>query len=228
MSEQHNVVGVVCKNKKLVKDTELEHICNKRHIPLLENEEMYEMLEKNELPEIDLAISNTYGRLIKKPLLAWVKGNCINLHGAILPQYKGLFTYNHGLLNQEKEWGVSAHYVNEKFDEGDIIAIDRFPICADEITIKELEEKTQETAYLLTLKLIEEWERIGPLPGVAQESEGTYYSKEDFEKAKEVLITDSAETVIRKIHAFWCPPYEGAYITIGGKHFQLMTGREQE
>lgn len=228
LAQKHHIVGVVCKKIGMVEGTELEQICREGHIRLIENDEMYEMLSQNKLPKIDLAISNTYGRLIRQPLLEWVKGNCINLHGAVLPEYKGLYTYNHGLLNDEKEWGATAHYVNERFDEGNIIETEKFPICADEISVMELEEKTQEAAYRLTLKLVAEWEKRGPLPGIPQQQRGTYYSKEDFERAKEIFITDSAETVSRKIHAFWCPPYEGAYITIEGNRFQLMTSREQE
>ncbi len=220
--EKHQVIYVVCKNIDLVKDTELWDICLKNHIQIIDNAKMYRLLEENKMPKIDLAISNTYGRLIKAPLLKWVNGNCINFHGAILPEYKGLFTYNHGILNGEKEWGVTAHYVNEKFDEGNIISIRRFEILPDEISVQELEEKTQKEAYELTKEIVDMWEKEGPLRGVPQSGKGNYYSREDFEKRKEVLITDTSETVKRKIHAFWCPPYEGAYIKIDGIHFQLL------
>ncbi len=218
----HNIIAVVSKNKEVVKNTELEKICFLENIPLLDNDEMYRMIEEKKMPLVDLAISNTFGRLIRKPLLEWTQGNCINLHGAILPDYKGLFPYNHGLLNGEKEWGVTAHYVNEKFDQGDIIKIKKFPICAEKISVKELEEQTQRVAYELTMEIVKMWKEEGPLPAQKQEKGGRYYSREDFERAKEVYITDSAELVQRKIHAFWCPPYEGAYIKIGEEHFQLL------
>lgn len=222
LAEHHNVVGVVCKNIQLISGTEMENICFFYHIPIFENDEIYKMVSEKRMPKIDLAISNTYGRLIQRPLLDWVKGNCINLHGAILPQYKGLFTYNHGLLNGEKEWGVTAHYVNEKFDEGNIISIKRFSIVPELISVRELEERTQEAAYELTKVILEKWEKEGPLKGTPQEETGRYYSLEDFEKTKRVYFTDSAELVERKIHAFWCPPYEGAYVEIGGSHFPLL------
>lgn len=220
--EHHNVVGVVCKDINSIYGTEMENICFSFHIPILENDELYKMILENGMPRIDLAVSNTYGRLIKRPLLDWVEGNCINLHGAILPQYKGLFNYNHGLLNGEREWGVTAHYVNEKFDEGNIIAVKRFDIVPEQISVHELEERTQKAAYELTKEILERWEKEGPPKGMPQEKIGRYYSKEDFEKAKKVFFTDSAELVKRKIHAFWCPPYEGAYVEIGGTRFPLM------
>ena len=196
-------------------------------IRVIENGELYDLLEKEELPTIDLVISNSFGRLIKKPLLDWVNGNCINFHGAILPDYKGLFAYNHGILNMETEWGVTVHYVNERFDEGDIIKIRKFTICPEQITVKELEEQTQKVAYKLALEVIDQW-KDGPLQGRKQPSGGKYYNSEDFENIKRVDVNDSAELVKRKIRACWCPPYEGAYVEIGGCRFQLLLERGRD
>lgn len=67
----HNIIAVVSKNKEVVKNTELEKICFLENIPLLDNDEMYRMIEEKKMPLVDLAISNTFGRLIRKPLLEW-------------------------------------------------------------------------------------------------------------------------------------------------------------
>ena len=221
MIREHTVVGVVCKNMQIMHGTKMEQICIENQIDLYDNEQLYRKIEQNTLPDIDLAVSNTFGRLIKPSFISCVNGNCINLHGAVLPDYKGLFTYNHGLMNEEKEWGVTAHYVNEKFDEGEIIEIKKFPINAKEISVQELEEETQKIAYELTVDLLGRWKTEGRLPSYPQPVGGRYYSREDFETAKKILLTDSADEVTKKVHAFWCPPYEGAYIEIDGVHFQL-------
>lgn len=225
--KNHEVVGIVCKKRAVIEETQMEKMCLDHKIEIFENDEVYQKIENGSMPYADLAISNTYGRLIKKPLLDWVNGNCINFHGAVLPEYRGLFAYNHGLLNGEKEWGVTVHYVNEKFDEGNIIAVEKFNICPEKISVTELEEKTQKTAYELTVKILEKWEKEGPLLSQPQQTGGRYYSREDFEKEKKVVITDTAAMVKKKIHAFWCPPYEGAYIEIDGEHFQLLPVEEK-
>lgn len=221
MLRKHTVVGVVCKSWQILHGTEMEQICIKNGIDIYDNEDLYHRIEEKTMPDIDFAISNTFGRLIKPSFISYVKGNCINLHGAILPDYKGLFAYNHGLMNEETQWGVTAHYVNERFDEGEIIEIKKFPINPREIFVQELEEETQKKAYELTIDLIERWEKNGRLPSYPQPSGGRYYSRADFETAKKISMTDSADDVLRKIHAFWCPPYEGAYIEIDGTRFQL-------
>lgn len=225
--EHHTVVGVVCKKREVLTGTPMESMCRNYGIDIFENDEVYQMIEQGKMPRVDLAISNTYGRLIRKELIEWTGGNCINFHGAILPEYKGLYVYNHGLFNGEKEWGVTVHYVNEKFDEGNIIQVERFPIIADKISVKELERETQKAAYKLTIQIVEEWEKKGALPSIPQNGNGNYYSRADFEKAKKVNLTDTADIVKKKIHAFWCPPYEGAYIEIDGEHFQLLPLEEK-
>lgn len=219
---EHTVVAVVCKNREILSGTEMEEICLNENIPVIGNDEMYGMLDKGIMPEADLAVSNTYGRLIKKTLLDFLNGNCINIHGAVLPAYKGVMAYNFGILNREKEWGVTAHFVNEKFDQGDIIKIDRFPINPETITVMELERMSQEASYKLALEIIRHWDKEGKPAGIPQEKTGKYYSREDFEKAKRIDINSSAEEIERKIRAFYCPPYEGAYIEIDGKHFQVL------
>ncbi len=216
-------VTVVCKDYNSFSGTEMELFCKENRIKFLDNEDLYKALSENLLPQYDLAISNTYGKLIKKELISWTDGKIINLHGAILPDYKGAFTYNWGIYNLEKEWGATAHYVNESFDEGDIIEISRFGIDPSAITINQLEELTQEAAYYLSLKLIKAF-RSGERPDAKkQNNDGRYYSRKDFEELKHISITDSEDVIKKKIHSCWCPPYEGAYIEIGGIRYFLMT-----
>lgn len=227
MIQRYNVVGLVCKTREILYHTEMEEICAENRIRIYDSDELYRELEEGVLPHIDLAISNTYGRLIRPSFIEYVHGNCINLHGAVLPDYRGPFPYNYGILNREREWGVTAHYVNERFDEGEIIRVGRFPIDPDRISVAELIEQTQKTAYELTIDLLESWERDGRPASYAQPAGGRYYSRADFEADKRVLATDSAQEVIQKIRAFWCPPYEGAYVEIDGVHFQLCLPEEK-
>ena len=53
---------------------------------------------------------------------------CLNFHPAPLPDMRGLGGYNVAILEDFEEWGVSAHFVDEEFDTGDLVRVDRFPI----------------------------------------------------------------------------------------------------
>lgn len=215
-------VSVICKDYISFAGTEMENICKKHGIQIYDNNAVYEALNARTFPHFDFAISNNYGRLIKKPLIDWMGGNIINLHGAVLPKYKGAFTYNWGLFNLETEWGVTAHYINEKFDEGDIISISKFSIDPQSISVSELEQKTQETAYYLTLDILHKVRNETYLDRYPQRGEGHYYSRNDFEELKRIKVTDSSEIIERKIHSCWCPPYEGAYLEVGNVRYYLL------
>lgn len=217
----HEVV-VACKDYDSFVGTDMEEFCVKNNLKYFDYNDMYTELDRGLFDGFDLAISNNYGRLIRSELINKLNGNIINFHGAILPKYKGAFTYNWGLFNNEKEWGVTAHYVNERFDEGNIIRILKFEIDPENISLKELEEKTQKAAYVLSVSLIEELERGEVLIGTPQEGEGNYYSRADFERLKQINSSDKADIVDRKIHACWFPPYEGAYIMIDNRKYEVL------
>lgn len=220
--ERGHTVMVVCKNSSDFEGSQMAEWCTQNNIPFFSNDDVYKKLYAGQLPEFDLGISNTFGRLIRKELIDYLRGRIINLHGAILPDYKGMFTYNWGIYYGETEWGVTAHYVNENFDEGDIIQIRRFAINPETITVKELEEQTQNNAYFLTMELIDCFSK-GEIPAaVPQKLGGHYYSRQDFEKLKQILPEDSAQIIQRKIRACWCPPYEGAYLERDGVRFQFV------
>ncbi|MCK4394326.1 hypothetical protein KAX17_15605 [Candidatus Bipolaricaulota bacterium] len=76
----------------------------------------------------DLIIVNSYSMLIRPEILAIPRFGSVNIHGALLPQYRGSNPIQWALLNNETETGVTMHYMTAKFDAGDIIAQRRVPI----------------------------------------------------------------------------------------------------
>lgn len=221
LCEKGHTVSVVCKTLADFADTKMGKWCREQNIPVYDNVSLYEDLKAGKLPRFELGISNTFGRLIKKPIIDHVQGKIFNVHCAPLPEYKGMFAYNWGIFNQEKEWGVTVHYVNEKFDEGDIIELVRFPVDPNTITVKALEHQSQQVGAEVTLRLVERFASGEDVAGVPQQSGGHYYSREDFETLKRVSLQESAETIAKKIQACYCPPYEGAYFERDGKRFYL-------
>lgn len=217
----HHIV-VVCKDYDSFRNTQMEAFCVRQGIQFFDDNDLYKELRDDKLDKFDIAISNTYGRLIHRELIEWLNGNIINLHCAILPVYKGTFVYNWGLYNRETEWGVTAHYINEKFDEGDIIKIEKFQIDPMQ-SVAELERKSQEVAYKLTLDLLDDFMQGRKPESRPQETGGNYYSRKCFERLKRIEPGDSGEEIEKKYHACWCPPYEGAYIEVCGKKYMIIS-----
>ncbi|MHA4896517.1 methionyl-tRNA formyltransferase [Pedobacter sp. PWIIR3] len=77
----------------------------------------------------------------------------INLHGSLLPQYRGAAPINHAIINGEKESGVTTFFLKHEIDTGDIILSDKVDIADDE-TAGELHDKLMELGARLIVKTV--------------------------------------------------------------------------
>ena len=107
-----------------------------------QGEFLIELCEKHQIDYIVLA---GYLRLIPGDFIEAFSEGIINLHPSLLPNYggKGMYgrnVHNAVLENKEKESGITVHFVNQKFDEGRIIAQFRCPISSTD-TVQDLEGK---------------------------------------------------------------------------------------
>lgn len=69
----------------------------------------------------DLFVSMSFNQIFKKQIINLTKYKIINCHAGKLPFYRGRNILNWALINDEKKFGITVHYVNEKIDCGDII-----------------------------------------------------------------------------------------------------------
>ena len=81
----------------------------------------------------ELGISASYSHILSKEILDIPSKGCVNLHGSLLPRYRGPHTLNWQIINGERESGVTLHYVDEGVDTGDIIDQEPFTIRDDDI-----------------------------------------------------------------------------------------------
>ena len=103
-----------------------------------------EIIKKNKISLICLA---GYMKIISKKFIREFRKKIINVHPSLLPNYKGLDTYNRVLKNKEKKTGCTIHFINEKLDDGKIINKKFFFINKDE-NLKTLKIKTQKLERL--------------------------------------------------------------------------------
>lgn len=175
------------------------------------------------IEKIDLIISYLFWQKIKQPLLSVPKLGAINFHPAPLPDYKGLGGYNAAILNGNSTYGVTAHFMNEDIDGGDIIKVRRFRIDKENETALSLEKKSQIEMFELFKETIQLIELNKHRDNVIEQkkADGIYINRDRFEEMKVIKHNDSNEMIARKIRAFWYPPYEGAKIKIGDQYYTL-------
>ena len=96
----------------------------------------------------DLILVNSYSMRLGAELLDLPRLGCVNVHGGLLPEYRGSNPIQWALLNDEVETGVTMHYMTEGFDQGDIIARERVAICFED-TWLDVRERLQRAAERL-------------------------------------------------------------------------------
>lgn len=168
--------------------------------------------------DVDVVVSFLYWRLIREPLISLGRIGCLNFHPAPLPDFRGLGGYNVAVLEGLREWGVSCHFVDETFDTGDLVQVERFPIDPDAHTAFSLDLETGEHLVGLFGRVVDRLLAGEELPRAPQ-GPGRYVSREDFEALQVVRPGDDLH---RKLRAFWYPPHPGAVLEVDGRRLTLV------
>jgi methionyl-tRNA formyltransferase len=123
----------------------------------------------------DLVISIYLNQLIRRELIELPRLGCLNIHPALLPRNRGLFPYFWAMANGDQETGVTLHWVDERFDTGDLLLQEVLPIDPDE-TMTSLQYKSAQVGGEMLIRGVELVEGGNP-PHIPQDnSQATYYS----------------------------------------------------
>lgn len=171
--------------------------------------------------DVDVVISFLFWKLIREPLLSLGRIGCLNFHPAPLPDFRGLGGYNVAILEGRAEWGVSCHFVDEGYDTGDLVDVERFPIDGYRETALSLDLQSQERLlglFQVVMRRVLAGEQLPRRP----QGKGRYIDREQFESLRIVRPGDDLE---RKLRAFWYPPHPGAVIEVDGRPLTLIDER---
>ena len=96
-----------------------------------------------------------YGRLLTQEILDIPKMLCMNVHGSLLPKYRGAAPVNWAILNGEKETGVTIQKMALALDAGDIIAQEKMSIDDDE-NAAQLRKRMARVGAKLLVKVLDQ------------------------------------------------------------------------
>ena len=104
----------------------------------------------------DLIAVVAYGKFLPGDLLNIPPLGCVNIHGSLLPKYRGAAPVQHVILNGECETGVTSQYISEIMDAGDILLVKKTTINDDETSVDLMKRLSLMGAELLgeTVRLI--------------------------------------------------------------------------
>ncbi|UCG69079.1 MAG: methionyl-tRNA formyltransferase [Thermoplasmata archaeon] len=197
---------------------EMKELCVTNSIPIEQHDKIREMKDKISSLSPDLMISVGYMGILPKEIFSIPKKGTINLHAGLLPKYRGRGPITWALINDEKEIGVTVHFIDEGIDSGDIIYQDKIQIT-DEDNAKTLYEKaTKKSPDILirALNLLKDKD----FKATPQDPQNVIYYPNIPPELGEINWASSSREIFNKIRAL-TRPYPGAYTYFKGKKIYI-------
>ncbi len=162
----------------------------------------------------EVMVVAAYGLILPQAVLDMPRFGCINIHGSLLPRWRGAAPIQRALLAGDAETGVCIMQMEAGLDTGPVLLRGALPIAATDTTAS-LHDRLAELGARLCVEALGQL----PLPAEPQPGEGVTYAHK-IEKAEAVIDwTKSAAELDRHIRAF--NPFPGAQALFGGQTVKL-------
>jgi len=160
--------------------------------------------------------------MIKEPLLNAARLGALNIHGSLLPQYRGRAPVNWAIIHGERETGATLHYMSARADAGDIVDQLAVPILEND-EAREVFGKVTVAAEIILARSLP---RLidGTAPRVPQKLKaGKYFGRRRPEDGK-IDWTRSAREIHNLVRAV-APPFPGAFGEVDGRRWMIYKTR---
>jgi len=170
----------------------------------------------------DFLFSFYYRRLLRQPLLEIPTRGALNMHGSLLPHYRGRAPVNWAVLRGERHTGATLHYMDEKPDAGDIVAAQSVPILPDD-TARDVFDKVTVAAEICLDAIFPALVK-GTAPRLRNAIEkGSYFGGRKPEDGR-IDWSNRAQTIHDLVRAV-APPYPGAFTSVAGRPARVLATR---
>lgn len=218
-----NIVAIVAQpdrpvgRKQILTPVPSKVVAEKYNIPVYQKEKIRK--DYDFLKEInpDLIITLAYGQIVPQGLLDIPKYGCLNLHGSLLPKYRGAAPIQYALINQEKETGMCLMEMIDKMDAGRVFASKKITIEEDDNTTS-LFAKLAPIASSLVLENLQDY-IDGKLLGVAQDESLVTFAPSIKKEEEKIDLNKSAKEIVAYVRALADVP--GAYLLLGEEKFKI-------
>jgi len=171
-------------------------------------------IEKIKRISPDLIFSFYYRNILCKDILDIPKQGALNLHGSLLPKYRGRVPLNWAIINGETQTGVTLHYMTTKPDAGDIVGQKKIIITSSD-TAKDLHLKARDATEKLMRELLPDIKNNNITRISQNEYEAEYFGGRKPEDG-EIDWKQSALTIYNLVRAVTIP-YPGAFSFLGDR-----------
>lgn len=214
---KHEVVLVVTqpdkpkgRGKKMV-PTPVKACALEHGIPVLQPEKVKEpeFVEQLRSYEPDLIAVTAFGQILSEPILEMPKYGCINVHGSLLPKYRGAAPMQWSIIDGEKVTGITTMYMAKGLDSGDMLLKAEVEIT-DEDTFATIHDKMAVTGANLLLDTLDQLE-AGTLERIPQDHDAATYAPMITKETGHIDWSKNRQDIINLIRGL--NPVPAAYTT---------------
>ncbi len=181
-----------------------------------------ELLAAVRAANADFIFSFYYRQMLSPELLALARQGAFNMHGSLLPKYRGRVPVNWAIVQGETQTGATLHEMTAKPDAGAIVAQTAVPILPDDTAAQVFDKVTVAAEQTLWNSLPALLSGTAPrLPNIL--ANGSYFGARKPEDGR-IDWRQPAQTVYNLIRAV-APPYPGAFTEIHGKRLVIARAR---
>jgi len=166
----------------------------------------------------DIIVVTAYGKILPEYVLNYPKYGCINVHGSLLPKYRGAAPMQWAIINGETKTGITIMYMEKGLDTGDMIIKEEVEITFDD-TYETLHDKMaclSKPVLIKALRLIEE----GKAEREKQDDRLSCYSPMIDKNTAKIDWTKSARDISNLIRGL--NPFPKAFTTFEGKGLKIL------
>jgi len=163
----------------------------------------------------DVAVVAAYGLILPPPVLAAPVHGCLNVHGSLLPRWRGAAPVQRAILAGDDETGVTIMQMERGLDTGPMLAMVRTPVAG-----KTAGELTAELAELGAAAMVAVLTDLPGHPPVAQPEQGVTYAAKIDKAESRLDFALSADACERCVRAF--APAPGAFFELDGERYRVL------
>jgi methionyl-tRNA formyltransferase len=167
--------------------------------------------------QADVAVVAAYGLILRTNILNAPRLGCINIHGSLLPRWRGAAPVQRAIQSGDVETGITIMQMDEGLDTGPMLSIESLPITAQD-TGASLMDKMAVLGAEMIVSALTDLEQ-GRLTSTIQPEEGVLYAHKMSKDESLIDWTQSAEQIERTLRAF--TPWPGLSMTINGERLRV-------
>ncbi len=232
LMEKHDVILVITqpdkpkgRGKKMVFPP-VKAFAAEHDIPVLQPEKVreHEFVEKLRACAPDLIAVAAFGQILPESILQIPKYGCINVHGSLLPKYRGAAPMQWALIDGESVTGITTMYMAKGLDSGDMLLKKEVAITPED-TFATLHDKMAQTGAALLLETLDGLEK-GTISRIQQDHDAATYAPMITKETGHIDWSKNALDIIHLMHGL--DPAPAAYTMYEDEVLKLYQAEKTE